>query len=867
MRKVEILAPAGSYTSLKAAFNAGCDAVYIGGSKFGARAYADNPGEDELVGAIELAHIHNKKIYLTINTLLKNKELEQELYNFLEKYYIAGIDAVIVQDLGVLHFIHKYFPGLDIHASTQMTLTMAQGLEAIKHLGVTRMVNSRELSLEEIRSIRTSSDIEIESFVHGALCYCYSGQCLMSSMIGGRSGNRGRCAQTCRMPYTVMGDNHSLLGEQDKYILSPKDICTLDRIPDLIEAGINSFKIEGRMKRPEYAAGVTYLYGKYVDLYSELGREKYESYIVSHKKELEQDILKLQDLYNRGGFSTGYYFNKNGNSMISLQRPNHSGVLVGTVKNTKSNQIEFSLIEDIYPQDILEIRDDKRYENNAKKDKTNQNTKGNPKDKYIASNSKQGTWNKGSLSGDCIFEFTVKDGKQKGGYYQVNIPRGLEIHSGSLVYRTKNTKLLENLSDQFIKKDIKIPITGKLIAIVGKPIRLTLTCKEVQVEITGDVIDEANSQPVTEEKIRKQMLKTNETAYMFNELEILITGNPFIPLQKLNELRRNGISALESAIIESYHRNPIKHIKLQQENEMLQNDISGKENSKIGIHLAVQTREQLEASLLWPEVSDIYIESDIVPLPTLTELSKYIKSKGKRCFILLPRIFRNATYQYFKKYKYILEDNTIDGYILRNLEEYTFVRNEIENSGNLKEIITDANLYVMNHEAACFWKEKNITKFTAPFELNYNELKDLKGLYYDMMVYGKVPLMVSAQCIVKTATGGNSTYNHRESDLPCCEPGLNKVELIDRFQKSFLVKRHCRECYNTIYNSQCLSLLDNKDEILRIHPANIRLDFTFETADETKEVIGSFIQQYYYSNSQKLVGNNYTRGHFKRGIE
>ncbi len=245
-KQVEILAPAGSYDGMRAAMNAGCDAVYIGGSSFGARAYADNPDTGVLLRAIDEAHIRGKKLYLTVNTLLKEDELAGQLYSFLEKYYLQGLDAVIVQDVGVLHFIHEHFPKLPIHASTQMTLTMAQGANLLKDYGVTRLVASRELSLKEIQILRENTKLEIEAFVHGALCYCYSGQCLMSSIIGGRSGNRGRCAQPCRMPYQLFLGDKKLSSDQEKYLLSPKDINMAALIPEFIEAGINSFKIEGR---------------------------------------------------------------------------------------------------------------------------------------------------------------------------------------------------------------------------------------------------------------------------------------------------------------------------------------------------------------------------------------------------------------------------------------------------------------------------------------------------------------------------------------------------------------------------------------------------------------------------------------------
>ena len=245
-RKPEILAPAGSISALRAAVAAGADAVYIGGSRFGARAYAESTQTDSLLSALDYAHQRGRKVYLTVNTLLKEQELSEELYEFVRTYYENGVDAVIVQDVGVLHFLAAHFPELPLHASTQMTIVSGDGAAMFSGYPVTRIVPARELSLEEIKQLRHSTSLELETFVHGALCYCYSGQCLFSSMIGGRSGNRGRCAQPCRMPYTLYADGKKV--REDAYLLSPKDLCTIDRLPELISAGIDSFKIEGRMK-------------------------------------------------------------------------------------------------------------------------------------------------------------------------------------------------------------------------------------------------------------------------------------------------------------------------------------------------------------------------------------------------------------------------------------------------------------------------------------------------------------------------------------------------------------------------------------------------------------------------------------------
>ena len=270
--KYEVLAPAGSYECMLAAFNAGADAVYVGGQLFGARAFANNFNQEELIKAIDYAHMHNKKLFLTVNTLLKNQEIDKKLIEYLTPLYEAGLDAVIVQDFGVLSLVKEHFPKMDIHASTQMTVTGEHFAKVLKDYGVSRIVPARELSLKEIESIYKETGLEIECFVHGALCYSYSGMCLLSSLIGARSGNRGRCAQPCRLPYDVLFDNET---KKEQYPLSPKDLCTLKILPKILKAGVYSLKIEGRMKKPEYVASVTSMYRKYVDIFVEKGEDGY----------------------------------------------------------------------------------------------------------------------------------------------------------------------------------------------------------------------------------------------------------------------------------------------------------------------------------------------------------------------------------------------------------------------------------------------------------------------------------------------------------------------------------------------------------------------------------------------------------------
>ncbi len=419
--QVEVLAPAGSFESMKAAVAAGADAVYIGGARFGARAYANNLDEERMLEAIDYCHLHGVSLYMTVNTLMKEGELG-ELDAYLRPYYERGLDAVIVQDLGVFAHIRKHFPLLPIHASTQMTITGYHGARILKDLGAARVVTARELSLSEIRKIHEEVDIEIESFVHGALCYCYSGQCFLSSFIGGRSGNRGRCAQPCRLPYQAQGS-----GQKQSYLLSLKDLCTLDILPDLLEAGIYSLKIEGRMKSPRYTAGVAEIYRKYVDRYLAQGRDGYQVET--------EDRQMLLDLFDRGGQTEGYYRQHNGKDMVVL--------------------------------------------------------------------------------------------KEKP------------------AFRESNQKLLDRLDDAYVNGEKKEPVRGKVTVEEGSPMVLQLTGqagdKTVSVQVTGAVAQTAQNQPMTEEKLEKQLKKTGNTPFVLEDLKVDLRGHVFVPVQALNELRRSGL--------------------------------------------------------------------------------------------------------------------------------------------------------------------------------------------------------------------------------------------------------------------------------------------------------------------------------------
>ncbi len=848
-KKIEILAPAGSYESMKAAMNAGCDAVYIGGSSFGARAYANNLEESTLLQAIDEAHIRNKNLYLTVNTLLKEQELKAKLYKFLEKLYLQGLDAVIVQDVGVMNFIHEHFPNLPIHASTQMTLTMAEGANLLKDYGVTRIVTSRELSLKEIKKIRENTTLEIETFVHGALCYCYSGQCLMSSLIGGRSGNRGRCAQPCRMPYQFSADNKKSSKEEEKYLLSPKDINTITLIPELVDAGIDSFKIEGRMKRPEYAALVSFLYRKYVDLYLEHGRQHYESFLSS--VECQRDMTNLQDVYNRGGFSTGYGETYHGKKMMSLSRPNHSGVQVGVIKEVGKGQVSISVKDDIHAQDILEIR-----------------------------NFEEG-----------LYEFTVKDSHKPGEILRTNV--GIRpqvdrkdkkstgksaisnerqmIKTGDLVYRTRNNELLGELERDFLAKDAKLGIRGKLVARVGENISFTAYSQGCSVTAYHDIVQPALKQPMSLEKLRVPLEKTGDTLYYFEQIEIEADESIFVPVAWLNDLRREAIKLLCEEVVEKHQRNTpisLNFNRVETSTPLKDEGVESEHASlkvRTTISVSLQTVDQFKSILDFKEIANIHVDYDTITKDEILHMAAQAANNHKKFYLSLPHICRLGVFESLKKDLIeIIDYNEVTGFIVKNLEEISLLTSLLKEKGLPRELILDHNLYIFNKEAKLFWSKQELYHYTAPVELNYQELINLGVEDCDLIVYGYLPMMTSTQCLFDN-TEGCRKGKKREGEAQA-KIGFQGI-LTDRMGKEFFVKANCEGCYNVIYNGQPLSLHQQVKELHKLKPRGIRLDFTKESREQTKKVIEIFIEEYCYNRKSSAELNEYTTGHFKRGVE
>ncbi|MEF9917058.1 MAG: DUF3656 domain-containing protein [Lachnospiraceae bacterium] len=797
-KKIEVLAPAGSYESLVAAITAGADAVYVGGNKFGARAFANNLTQEQLLEAIDYVHLHGRHIYLTVNTLLKEEEITTQLYDYLEPLYLHGLDAVIVQDIGVVQFIKKYFKDLPIHASTQMTITNALGARFLESQGVERVVTARELQLHEIKEIVEETSLEVESFVHGALCYCYSGQCLYSSLIGGRSGNRGQCAQPCRLPYDISANSTN---SSNQYVLSLKDICTLDVLPELIESGIFSLKIEGRMKQPEYVAAVTSVYRKYVDLYLANGKSGYQV--------LQSDKNMLLDLYNRGGFHSGYYHSYNGPEMISMKQSNHAGVAAVKVIHCKGRTLYGKAIIKLNKGDILAIPNQKN-------------------------------------------DYTLGQEYQPGEQLTLCLSPNTQIVKGVLINRTRNEQLLQSIKSNFINHKLQEKINGKLVLSTQRTTSFILSYQDITAQIEIPPAQEARNQPMTKERVEQQLRKTGMSDFQFDKLDIELEDSLFLPMQQLNDIRRCGIDELKRAVYSRYRRTTIE----KKDRTTFDQHLAGQEytlTDNFQIIAYVETLNQLTAVINSPGINRIYVDCNIIEESyhnkKMEEFIKSCHNCQQQIYYVMPYIFRTHTRNQFVKFWKDFINYHYDGMVIRNYESYQF----LVDMKYQKPLILDHNVYTFNHYSKDFWEKRNIEHDTVPLELNFRELKALSLETSELIVYGYLPMMVSAQCVQKTILG----CTHKS--------GITSIR--DRVQKEFVIKNCCDYCYNVIYNSAPLLLLDQKQEIEQLHTRSIRLQFTLEDKQQTLQVLKAFNDTFKKGIPPDDLHMEFTRGHFKRGIK
>lgn len=495
---MELLSPAGNFESLKAAIEAGCDAVYLGGKLFGARAFSNNFKDDELIEAINYSHLYGVKVYVTVNTLIYESEVDKFL-NYVDFLYKNNVDALIIQDIGMMDLIRKTYPDLELHASTQMHIHNIEGVKLVEKLGLKRVVLARETSIDTINYIKKNTNIELEIFVQGALCISYSGQCLMSSLIGKRSGNRGTCAGSCRQKYNLIKDGKRL--NKDEYILSTKDLCALESLGALIDIGVDSFKIEGRMKSPEYVYMVTKIYRKAIDSY--LSKKVIE---ISDK-----DLKDLSKIFNRG-FTKGFLNNES--NITNPYRPNHQGIKIGTVIDYKNNYITIKLNDDLNINDGIRIDDTGFIVTSMFKDK-----------KKI-----EHAYKKDTIS------IYFKD----------------KIKIGSDVLKTTDYLLNKQIENDIKSSKRKVYIDSKIEVYKDQKIKLEITDSINSVVVYGAVIEKSINNPITFDRIKEQISKLGNTIYSIKNIEVVGDVDIFISIKELNELRRKAIEKLNSKRLYKY---------------------------------------------------------------------------------------------------------------------------------------------------------------------------------------------------------------------------------------------------------------------------------------------------------------------------
>lgn len=742
VRRTELLAPAGNYECFLAAINAGADAVYLAGKQFGARAAADNFSEDELVSAIRYAHLFGRSVYMTVNTLLKDDELNG-LVRYLSPYVEAGLDAVIVQDFGVLSVIKRAFPYLAIHCSTQMTITDDWGVRLAKELGAVRVVPARELSLAEIRKMKQACpDMELECFVHGAMCYCYSGQCLMSSMIGGRSGNRGACAQPCRLPYEVEGAGKA-------YPLSLKDLCAIQLVPELIEAGIDSFKIEGRMKNAEYCAGVTSVYRAVMDRY--FADKK------AAKGVTKEELSLLRGLYVRSEIGDGYYHCQSGEHMLTKDKPG---------------------------------------------------------------------------------------------------------------YRGCDESVLTMLRTRYLEQKPLIPLSMAVSMTVGEAASLKVCCGETEVTCTGTPLQAAEKKPLTEDEIRKRLQKTGGTPFAVSEVQIFMPDAVFMPVGQLNELRREALACMEEALLARYEREreDKRRQKVANINVSGRTDTTAykKENAGRGYLAVVDNASQLAVCAAHPLLQGICVPVDVYEAYWRENGEALLKEHKKAYYLYLPRILRNKDTKRLGAAMQALAAGgaPIDGIYVHTAGEYRYAAALAETLGKRPQefLFGSPFLYCMNTESAQFWQTR-VRALSVPYELCEREINHLlkkagqAGVSgFEMPIYGHIPMMVTANCIV------------RSFDREHCPRPDTKRWLKDRTGQRMYVKTECGVCCNTIYNSVPLSMHKHMQKLQTLYEEQMlgafTLYFTMESAARTKEILDFYL----HPTPDAWTPGSYTNGHFQRGV-
>ena len=816
MKKIELLSPVGDFECLKAAVQNGADSVYFGASSFSARASAANFDLEHLQEAITYAKLRGVHTHLTLNTLIKEEEFEQAI-SLATAAYTYGIDAIIVQDLGLANYLISHFPDLPIHASTQMTIHNLEGALEVEKLGFKRAVLSRELSLPEIEHICHNTSIEIETFIHGALCISYSGQCLFSSMVGGRSGNRGKCAQPCRLPYDLIQNkakNEKVINHG--YLLSTRDLCGLSFIPSLIEAGVMCFKIEGRMKSPEYVATVTRIYRKYIDL--ALSTKPYQIE--------EEDKRKLALVFNRGGFSDGHLSSDANKDLVFPEKQNHMGLYLGNVSNIKANKghVFINVTESLAIGDTIQFE--------------KENTKYTVSELMV----------KGRNVPTIEEKELVEIGRMKG-----------NIHIGDRVYKISSKELSNFAKYSYQGEHRKIKLNAHIQMEKGKPIILEVSTlhkqsdplfQDIHACIQSEIVPvEATSRPITQERIQMQLNKTTESIFTFDNITIDLEPNLFLPsISVLNELRRTALQEVEKVIRSRIRRSKVPAVvEVNKPNSTVNESTSPK-----SISLLLNTLQEDADYTLLQNIDNLYIPLKFFSQkkyePVLNTLCKHFAT-----YIYLPTIVKS-------NYKNILSNVIetsiaqyhIKGFVLSNIASGIFLQEMKNHYGNTYTYIGNYTLNVYNHKTEQVLKQLGIHKITISPELSKPTILDLckdSSIQRELIVYGRIPLMSTNYCFL-----GKTNHCYPTCGTKCQEQH-SSYALKDRLGYTFPILPDNIQTVSTIYNSKILSIDPHDFSV-----DSIRIDILEESIDEINCLIQAILSK------GKIEGTHFTNGNLYREV-
>ena len=852
---IDLLSPVGDFDCLKAAVQNGANSVYFGADLFSARAFASNFDINTLEKAIIYAKTRGVKTNLTLNTLVTDSEFS-EAFELAKKAYEFGIDAIIVQDLGLAKQLIKHFPDLDIHASTQMTAHNLQGVLELQRLGFKRVVLSRELSLQEIEYICKNTDVEIEVFIHGALCISYSGQCLFSSMVGGRSGNRGKCAQPCRLPYKLLENDKEI----DKgHLLSTRDLCGLDCIPNLIKAGVTCLKIEGRMKNPEYVATVTRIYRKYIDLAEALiNTQKFidgenldiydfkenttnkSKYIIN-----ENDRKTLLQAFNRGMSSSGHLLNEPNKNLVFKDKPNNMGLFLGKVQKYNKNKgyITVKLQESIEIGDTISLEKEKGSYNVSELMDKNRNIK------------------------ETSIGQTVTIGRMKG-----------NINLGDNIYKMSSKTLITLAQNSINGEHRKISLNCKVTIKHNEPLKITVTpttetannldiYSNLNITYNSEIIPEnAQNRPLEKEKIIAQINKTNDSIFGFSNIDVELDPNIFLPKfsATLNDLRRKVLESVYNYAISNIKRICIKKVEPDSLNNEVKNSLN--DNTKtISILLNILNLD-FDYSRL-DGFDNIYIPLKYFSIKKYDGILKTLEQKFN-VYIYMPTIIK-ANYRnlLFSNIFNTIESHNIKGFVISNISNLLLLENVLKNPDYNFDLIANYTFNVFNLHSVLELKNLGINKYTISPEstkeiinrlcnfvenstISENGTSGLRTLLpAELIVYGKTPLMNMNYCpLGKT----NKCY-------PTCTSKCmtdNSYSLEDRLKMKFRILFDNIQTVSTIYNCKTTSISPNDFSSVNCY----RIEILDESIDEINNIVNTV------KKGERLEGKEFTNGNLNREI-